>query len=121
MRHAVYSLIAVLAVPAVLQAQARNSRVVVPVRSVTNAPVRDSLTDRAVARLRAPAGSRVSIFADKLGAPRMLAIDEDGTLYVTRRDSGDVLAFSTSGSGKPTRRTVVKDLPRVHGIAIYEG
>lgn len=84
-------------------------------------PVKDSASDRAVNRLRAPAGYQVSIFADKLGGPRMLAID-NGTLYVTRRDSGDVLAFSITPSGRATnRRTVVKDVHRVHGIAIHEG
>jgi glucose/arabinose dehydrogenase len=123
MRHAVLSLITAVTLPAAILAQGRQSRVIVPIRSVTNKPARDSMTDHAVSRLHAATGYQVTIFAKGLGGPRMLALDDDGTLYVTRRDSGDVLAFATTDVRSTTHeaRTVVKDLPRVHGIAIHEG
>lgn len=77
-----------------------------------------------VAALRAPAGFRVTAFADHLaGSPRMLAVGADGTVYVTRRDSGDVVALrDRDGDGvAEERRTVVASLPQVHGIHVANG
>jgi glucose/arabinose dehydrogenase len=45
-------------------------------------------------QLKIPAGFRISVFAKDLGNPRMLAIGPDGTVYVTRREQGDILALS---------------------------
>lgn len=75
-----------------------------------------------LARLRVPAGFRVTVFAEGLGNPRMLAVGDDGTVYVTRRDSNDVLALRDDGTGKAgAPRKVVTDLDRVHGIALHGG
>lgn len=52
-----------------------------------------------VDRLRVPPGFRVSVFASGLGTARMLAVGDDGTLYLTRRDSGDVLALKGGWNG----------------------
>ena len=74
--------------------------------------------------LTAPAGFTVSVFASGLAAPRMLAVGDDGTVYVTRRDSGDVLAMrDADGDGRADGETrkVVTGLPRVHGIALAGG
>jgi glucose/arabinose dehydrogenase len=74
--------------------------------------------------LHVPAGFRISVFASSLaGAPRMLAVGQDGTVYVTRRDSADVLALTDAdGDGRAERtRKVVTSLPHVHGIAIHDG
>ena len=72
--------------------------------------------------LRVPAGFRVNVFASGVeGGPRMMAVGGDGTVYVTRRDSGDVVAFSDrDGDGRAdAMRKVVASLPRVHGIALH--
>ncbi len=95
---------------------------VVSSRVYTNAPAKAQWEPSVVDRLRAPAGFRVNVFASGLGTARMLAVGDDGTLYVTRRDSGDVLALKDDGTGKAaTPRKVVTDLPRVHGIALHAG
>jgi glucose/arabinose dehydrogenase len=76
-----------------------------------------------LARLKSPPGFKVNIFAEGLGEPRMLAVGEDGTVYVTRRRPGDVVALADhDGDGRAeTRTTAISDLPGVHGIAIHAG
>lgn len=73
--------------------------------------------------LRAPAGFSINAFATGLGAPRMMALGADGTVYVTRGDSGDVVALrDTDSDGRADSRVIVASgMPGVHGIAINGG
>ena len=88
----------------------------------TYVPARAVWSDSVVSRLKVPEGFRIEVFAAGLGGPRMLAVGEDGTVYVTRRDSGDVLALPPGGTGKADApRKLVTGLPMVHGIAIDSG
>jgi len=68
-------------------------------------------------QLKVPPGFTVTAWATGLGHPRMLAVGEDGIVYVTREDEGDVLALRDEGgkAGKPLKSI---ELSRVHGIAI---
>jgi glucose/arabinose dehydrogenase len=80
-------------------------------------------TDARVAQLRLPAGFRIGKFAEGLGQPRIMAVAADGTVYVTRPATGEVLALrDRDGDGRAEDvRPVVRDLPRVHGIALAAG
>jgi len=75
-----------------------------------------------VSKLRAPKGFRVEKFAQDLGNARMLGVAPDGTVYVTRREQGDVLmlkvGFDGLAAGGPVR---VASRPGMHGIAFHEG
>ncbi|MGE6528451.1 PQQ-dependent sugar dehydrogenase [Pseudomonas sp. NPDC077382] len=63
--------------------------------------------------------SRLQVFAEGLVNPRMLAVHDSGTVYVTRRKLGDVLMLrDTDGDGRADERRVVANRPNVHGIAI---
>jgi glucose/arabinose dehydrogenase len=86
---------------------------------VQRPPVEEPTAER-VAGLRLPAGFQVGVFARGLGAPRMLAVGADGTVYVTRREPGDVLALRDGdGDGRAEGpRVVVGDLPGAHGVAV---
>lgn len=76
-------------------------------------------TAERIASLRTPPGFEVSVFARNLGNPRMLAVADDGTVYVTRRQIGDVLMLrDADGDGTAEQRSVVARRPNVHGIAI---
>ena len=77
-------------------------------------------TDARVAQLHLPSGFKVTKFADGLGQPRMIAVAADGTVYATRPASGDVVALrDRDGDGRADDvHPVVRDLPRVHGIAL---
>ncbi len=82
-----------------------------------------SPTDTRMSRLQLPAGFRITRFAEGLGSPRMMAVGDDGTLYVTRPKSADVLALrDTNSDGRaeaPDR--VIQGLADVHGIALRSG
>lgn len=75
---------------------------------------------RLVSQLRVPEGFAVSIFAQGLKAVRMMDVAEDGTVLVTRRDEGDVLALrDANGDGVAELASVfARDLPGVHGVDI---
>ena len=113
---------ATLLVGTASQAQHRPEPRVASSRVHTNAPAKVEWEATVIDRLRVPGGFRIGVFASGLGTARMLAVGDDGTIYVTRRDSGDVLALKDDGTGKAvTPRKVVTDLPRVHGIALHGG
>jgi len=64
-------------------------------------------------------GFEMTVFADDLINPRMLAVAEDGTVYVTRRSVGDVLMLrDDNGDGMADVKKVVARRPDMHGIAI---
>jgi len=126
--HPLACALALAVVPALLPLTAAAAqRVEPPVRQrvagTLNMPGRQPVSAATLRRLRVPRGFAVSVFADSLGAPRMLAVGGDGTVYVTRRDSGDVVALrDTDGDGRADeRRRVVSNIPQVHGIAIHRG
>ncbi|HEX4403739.1 MAG TPA: hypothetical protein VH560_02855, partial [Polyangia bacterium] len=56
--------------------------------------------------LKVPVGFRVTRFADKLGNIRVLAVANDGTVYATRRDEGDVIMLKDPGNGAPAAAPV---------------
>src|ERR1700712_5609494 len=76
-----------------------------------------------LSQIKVPAGFKISVVATNLAKPRMMAIATDGSLYVTRRDQGDVLLLQdTDGDGRFDKLTpVVTDFLGVHGIAINDG
>ncbi len=77
-------------------------------------------TPERIKALKTPENFKVEVFADGLINPRMLAVAEDGTVYVTRRSVGDVVMLrDTDGDGKADTRQTVANRPQAHGIAIY--
>lgn len=86
-------------------------------------PQRVAPTDERLAQLKLPEGFRIAKFADRLGMPRIMAVGDDGTLYVTRPKSGDVVALrDTDGDGVADARDIATgDLPEVHGITLHDG
>jgi glucose/arabinose dehydrogenase len=76
-------------------------------------------TPERIASLRVPSGFRVAVFAEGLGKPRMLAVAEDGSVYVTRRDPGDLwLLQDTDGDGRAEVKQKLLDKADLHGIAL---
>jgi glucose/arabinose dehydrogenase len=63
-------------------------------------PAKLEPTDERVQSLQVPDGFRIETFAEGLGNPRMIAVAEDGAVYVTRREEGDCLMLrDTNGDG----------------------
>jgi glucose/arabinose dehydrogenase len=71
------------------------------------------------AKLVVPAGFEVSTFASGLGKPRVLAVADDGTVYATRRDTGDVIMLRAHDrDGRADAPVIVARRPQMHGIAL---
>jgi glucose/arabinose dehydrogenase len=89
----------------------------------TNFPQNEEFSESLMKRLKVADGFKVSVAATALGKPRMLAIFNDSSLFVTRRDAGDVLLLSNmDADGKfQTMKTVVSGFKGVHGITIHDG
>jgi Raf kinase inhibitor-like YbhB/YbcL family protein len=76
-------------------------------------------TDDRIGELKLPSGFTIEKFAEGLINPRIMAVTEDGTLYVTRREVGDVIMLKdTSGDGKADLVQSVAGRPQMHGIYI---
>lgn len=85
-------------------------------------PVQVDATPERVASLRPPAGWRVDVWAKDLGKPRMLAVADDGTVYVTRREAGDVLMLrDADGDGQAEEPKTAARQEAAHGIALRDG
>ena len=87
-------------------------------------PERVDATPELHVTLRVPEGFAVAVFAENLGNPRMLAVAEDGTVYVTRPETNDVVALRDEdgdGQADGARRVVATGLDTVHGIALSDG
>jgi Raf kinase inhibitor-like YbhB/YbcL family protein len=68
---------------------------------------------------KVPAGFSVSVFAEGLGKPRMLEVADDGTVYVSRREPGDVVLLrDTNGDGRSDDSRTAVRRPMLHGMAI---
>jgi glucose/arabinose dehydrogenase len=89
----------------------------------TNYPQHEDFKETMLSRLKVPAGFKISVAATGLGKPRMMAQREDGSIYITRRDVGDVLLISDKdGDGRyEDLKTVFTNFKGVHGITIHEG
>lgn len=85
-------------------------------------PERLEFNQSRLQQLSLPDGFQIRVFAQDLGNPRNLAVTPDGTVYVTRRTEGDVLALKdTNGDGRANqRRTVMSGLKQVNGITVHQ-
>jgi glucose/arabinose dehydrogenase len=50
-------------------------------------------------QLHVPSGFRIQKFAENIGNARILAIGPNGSVYVTRREEGDILMFRVNADG----------------------
>lgn len=72
-----------------------------------------------IGALQVPPGFEINVFARDLINPRMLAVHNNGTVYVTRRKLGDVVMLKdTDGDGQADQQQVVANRPNMHGIAL---
>lgn len=85
-------------------------------------PAKKSFDQSLLAMLETVDGFAVNVFASGLGKPRMMTVGADGTVYVTRPSSGDVVALrDKDGDGRADdTRTVVSNLEDVHGLTIHD-
>jgi Raf kinase inhibitor-like YbhB/YbcL family protein len=82
-------------------------------------PQRLSPTEARIQALTVPQGFRVQRFAEGLDNPRMLAVADDGTVYVTQRTPGNlVMLRDMDGDGVADIQKIVVRQHQLHGVAI---
>ncbi|GAB4457073.1 MAG: sorbosone dehydrogenase family protein [Armatimonadaceae bacterium] len=97
----------------------QNPPEVVAVNAHVVKPEQVPSTEEMVRQLKLPAGFRITKFAESLENPRMLAVADDGTVYVTQRKPGNLVQLrDTNGDGKADSKNIVAQQPGMHGIAI---
>lgn len=71
-------------------------------------------------RLSLPPGFQVNVFATGMGQPRVMTVAEDGTVFITRRGTDDVVAIRDGdGDGRADQsRKVVPYLEDLHGLLL---
>ena len=85
-------------------------------------PARREATEDRVRQLQVPNGFTIGVLARGLGNPRMMVVGEDGTVYVSRPDTDDVVALRVRDGrvdGEPRR--VLSNLEKAHGLALADG
>lgn len=94
----------------------------VTVSSTIFKPAKVPATPERIADIRAPAGFSVAPFATGLKNARIIAVAPDGTIYLSRRDQGDVLMLKDlNGDGRADGAPVtVANRPGAHGIAVHD-
>ncbi|MCE4558175.1 YbhB/YbcL family Raf kinase inhibitor-like protein [Roseateles cellulosilyticus] len=114
--------VVLLATAALSQAQ-QGDGTDVPIKTHIFKPDKVPATDARVAALKAPAGFKVSVFARELKNARILAVSPEGRIYVSRRDTGDVLMMEDRNGDGVADGSPVKVLDRAgaHGLAIHDG
>ncbi|MFL6550395.1 MAG: YbhB/YbcL family Raf kinase inhibitor-like protein [Povalibacter sp.] len=76
-------------------------------------------TDARIQQLTVPSGFAIHRFAEGLENPRMIAVAEDGTVYVTQRTPGNlVMLKDLDGDGVVDAQRVVANVKDLHGIEI---
>jgi Raf kinase inhibitor-like YbhB/YbcL family protein len=81
-------------------------------------PVKVEPTDDRIKALKLPDGFRISRFAE-LSNPRMIAVSDDGTVYVTQREPGTlVMLRDTDKDGVADVQKVVAEKKMLHGLTI---
>jgi glucose/arabinose dehydrogenase len=76
-----------------------------------------------LAQLKAPPGFHISVFAENVDGPRMMAFSPGGVLLVSESDEGKVVALpDPKHTGRAEHTVTVLDrLNEPHGLAFYEG
>ncbi|MEJ7601379.1 MAG: hypothetical protein WKG01_25980 [Kofleriaceae bacterium] len=83
-------------------------------------PAKLDPTAERLATLKLPSKFVIEVFADGLEKPRMLAVAKDGTVYVTRREPGDVwMLKDADGDGRAEIKKKLVTKQHLHGIALH--
>jgi Raf kinase inhibitor-like YbhB/YbcL family protein len=95
----------------------------VPVSGHVFKPAKVGPSESAVSALKLPAGFRIAPFASGFQNTRILAVAPNGTVYVSRREQGDVLMLKdANGDGRADLPALkVANRAGAHGLAIRNG
>ena len=84
-------------------------------------PALVAANDENVSQLKVPAGFKVTKFAEGLGKPRILLVNNNH-VYTSDRDAGIVMMLTdANGDGVVDDKKTVATLKQIHGLAVYNG
>jgi Raf kinase inhibitor-like YbhB/YbcL family protein len=107
-----------LGIAAGAQAQQSLKAVIAPLPSNVYQTAKLEPTPQRIAGLKLPAGFSISKFAE-MQNPRMIAVADDGTVYISQRESGTlVMLKDTNRDGRADVQKVVATRKWLHGIAL---
>jgi Raf kinase inhibitor-like YbhB/YbcL family protein len=116
----VVTLVLVATTQIALQGQSRNATTE-NVNGHVYEPAKMEPTDERINQLKLPDGFHISKFA-ALSNPRMMAVADDGTIYVTQREPGTLVCLrDTDNDGIADVQKVVAEKKMLHGITIHRG
>jgi glucose/arabinose dehydrogenase len=89
------------------------------VDDVTFRPRQLKFDDGLLGRVKVPDGFKVNVFAKNLKGARMMVVGSDGTVYLSRREPGEVVAMrDADGDGVAEDVKPVAKVKDAHGLAI---
>ena len=92
-----------------------------PATPTAYVPARLSPLAAKVRTLKLPAGFYIRKYAE-IESPRMMAVNTDGTVYVSSRELGSIrMLKDTNGDGVADIQKEVATAPNLHGLAIHDG
>lgn len=121
--YASFALALLLSSPATRTiAQEQKQTKTAEVQGFVTAPGKREFSEALMRQLKAPAGFSVNVFAQPKGNARMMWTGEDGSIYLTRQEEGDVMILrDRDGDGRAEEmRSIATGLELVHGITIFE-
>ncbi|MFZ5893807.1 MAG: YbhB/YbcL family Raf kinase inhibitor-like protein [Myxococcota bacterium] len=74
-----------------------------------------------LSKLTVPPGFVITQVAQDLGNARLIVIGPDGSVYITRREQGDVLLLKDLGNGELAPPVRAASRAGLHGLALYQG
>lgn len=101
-----------------LLAQKRDTVITASIDGHIFKPILSTSSD--ASELQVPEGFTIQKFAEGLEKPRMMAVTEDGTVYVTRRQGDVRMLKDTDNDGQADINETVLTLDQVHGIALKD-
>ncbi|MBE9177319.1 sorbosone dehydrogenase family protein [Oculatella sp. LEGE 06141] len=112
----------ILGLSAPAHSQQPQQQTVEPLEGYLATPEQLEFDEALLERLQLPDGFEINVFAQDLGNPRKLAVAPNGTVFVTLRDDGEVLALmDRNGDGRmDEKRTVASNVDYVNGIIVHE-
>lgn len=86
-------------------------------------PAQIQFAEALLKEIKVPAGYKVNVFAKGIDGPRMMAVGDDGTVYVSVPKTGSILALKdTNGDGiAEETKSFVTGYDKAHGMAIRDG
>ncbi|PLC48229.1 YbhB/YbcL family Raf kinase inhibitor-like protein [Pollutimonas subterranea] len=94
-----------------------------PAKSLTSVvmPAAAPLTEERLKQLQLPKGFDISVIASGLKNARLIAVSENGDIYISRREEGDVLLLRDPLGKDKNTPLPVAHRPQMHGLATHDG